>query len=214
MCDQIDGFPTGLAGCAQQYLAAGALGKVGRLNHDGDAALGAIGTTGQVGDGKTGSRSCENRARRGHAIKQAKNLELGFELVRDAINCEIGLANGILNAGDENDLGTVAGQRLRAKLLAEELLRVMQVVRHHVFKEDTKSTPGRMKCKPAAKGASSDNSDGLGQIRDYLTARAMATSSAFGFAWRRCSATRARSSAERVGTVASTRRRVTATSSM
>ena len=46
-----------------------------------------------------------------HAVKQPKNLQLGFELVGHAVDDQIGVADGILNGRNKVD----GGQRLGAE---------------------------------------------------------------------------------------------------
>src|ERR1035437_3895992 len=98
-------------------------------------------------------------------------------------------------------------------LASEERLGRVEVGGVHVVEQDGEAGAGSGESQPAAERACSDDGYGRWQ-QDYWADRAWTTSSALGLALSRCSATRARSSAVRVGMVASTRRRVTATSSM
>ena len=164
MFDQGDGFPARLAGGLHLDKTVAAFGEAGRLDDDGYTAIGAVGAAGQIGDGETGCGRGKDGARRRHAVEQAEYLELRLEFVGDAINGEVGLANRILNAGHESNFRTLGGERLGAELPAKKFLGMMQIVGHHVFKEDTEAATGCMKGQPATQWAGSDNCDSLKQI--------------------------------------------------
>ena len=117
------------------------------------------------------------------------------------------------SSGNKGD-ARVNALACRAKFLAEKFLGVVQVGGHHVFQQDAETGTGCAQGQPAAQRSGSDDGDCSGQEGAYLAFSATATSSALGLAWSRCSATRVRSSALSAGMVASTRRRVTATSSI
>ncbi len=71
-----------------------------------------VGATGQIGDGLMDcGRRGDDRARRRHAVQQPENFELRFELVGNAVDDEVGVADGVFNGGDEGD----GGQRLRTQ---------------------------------------------------------------------------------------------------
>jgi len=182
MRNRDNGLAAGFAGRPQLDAAVCTLGEARSLKDDGYAAVGTVGATGQVGDGKACGGSGKDGARRSHAVKQAEYFELRLKLVGDAIDGEIGIADGVFNGGDEDDASAVVGEGIRAELLAKKLLSVMQVVGHHVLKEHAKSAAGCVKRQPAAKWAGPDDSDSVQQRRNYLAARAVATSSAFGLA--------------------------------
>jgi len=45
----------------------------------------------------------ENRARRGHAVEEQQNFQLGFEFVGNAVDDEIGIPYRVFDGGDEGD---------------------------------------------------------------------------------------------------------------
>jgi len=71
---------------------------------------------------KAGSSAWPGRARRACG-QQPEDFQLGFQLIRNAVDHQIGLADDVFDGGDEGN----AGQGSEAGLLAQQLLRVMQV---------------------------------------------------------------------------------------
>ena len=84
--------------------------------------------------------------RRGHAVEEPENFQLGFELVGDTVDDQVGLADGVLDGGDEVDVG----QGVRAEGGAKGFLGVVEVGGHYVFKENGESGAGCFESKPAA----------------------------------------------------------------
>jgi len=78
-------------------------GEAGGGAQDGDALLGAVGATGEVGDGELGGWCADDGARRGHAVHEAEYFKFGFELVGNAIDGEVGVTQSVFNGGDEGD---------------------------------------------------------------------------------------------------------------
>ena len=97
----------GLGGGAEEnFSGCAGLGIFGQgvgFGDDGYALRGAIGATGQVGNGVTRCGCGEDGARRGHAVEEQKDFELGFELVRNAVDDEIGVADRFFDGGDKGD---------------------------------------------------------------------------------------------------------------
>jgi len=96
-----------LGGGAEENLSGGAgLGIFGQgvgFGDDGYALRWTIGATGQVDDGVARRGRGENRARRGHAVEEQEDFQLGFEFVGDAVDDEIGIADRFFDGGDEGD---------------------------------------------------------------------------------------------------------------
>jgi len=127
-----------------------------RRGRDGDAFFPPVGATGQIADGLVDGGSGDNGARRRHAVHQPKNLKLGLELVRDAVDHEVGFADSVFDCGNERD----RGQSLGTELLADRFPRVMQVAGHDVLKQDAIASAGRSQREPAAEGPSPDDGNG------------------------------------------------------
>ena len=140
------GFRGGAGGGAEEDLAGGGGGEGGGFGGDGDALFRAVGAVGQVGDGETGGGGGEDGVGRGHAVEEPEDFKLGLELVGDAVDDQIGVANGVLDGGDEADVG----ERFGAEGGAQCLLGVMEVGGHYVFEEDGEAGAGGFKGEPAA----------------------------------------------------------------
>ena len=102
-----DGLRGGLGGGAEEDFSGCALvgifGQGVGFGDDGDTLRGAIGATGQVGDGVSRRGRGKDRAGRGHAVEKQKDFQLGFELVGDAVDDEIGIADRVFDGGDKGD---------------------------------------------------------------------------------------------------------------
>jgi len=98
------GSGLGVGGTGVEVGGFGFAGEGGSFGGDGDALGGTVGAAGQVGDGEAHGGGGENRARRGHAVEEPENFQLGFELVGDAIDDQVGVADGFLDGGDEGDM--------------------------------------------------------------------------------------------------------------
>ena len=149
-------------------------------------------------------------------IQQEEDLQLRLDLVGNAVDDQVGVADSFFDGGGEGDVRHRSrgfAKSIRTEHGPKGLLGMVEVGGHHVFEQDGEAGAGGGESQPAAEGPCSDDGYGRWQ-QDYWAERAWTTSSALGLALSRCSATRARSSAVRVGMVARMRRRVTATSSM
>src|ERR1035441_2653488 len=88
----------------------------------------ALRTASSMEIGKPRRRRREDRARRGHAVEQPENFQLGFQLIRHAVDDQIGVAYRLLDGGDEDDVGESFGTEYGAK----GFLGVVQIGGHHV----------------------------------------------------------------------------------
>jgi len=82
---------------------------------------------------------------RGHAVEEPENFKLGLEFVGDAVDDQIGVSDGVLNGGDEADVG----ESFWTEGGAEGFLGVMEVGGHYVFEEDGEACAGGFKGEPA-----------------------------------------------------------------
>ena len=109
------GLGGGLGSGAEKDFSGGAgLGIFGQgvgFGDDGYALRWAIGAVGQVGDGEARCGRGEDRARRGHAVEEQQNFQLGFEFVGNAVDDEIGIPYRVFDGRDKGD-----GESLRASL--------------------------------------------------------------------------------------------------
>ena len=127
----------------------------GCFRGDGNAFFRAIGAGSQIGDRETRGGRGEHSARRGHAIEQPENFQLGLELVGDTIDGEVRIAHGIFNGGDEVN----HGKRCRAQLLTQGFARMVQIGRHHVFEQNAIAGARGRESEPAAQRTRSDDGD-------------------------------------------------------
>ena len=67
----------------------------------GDAAIGAVGAGGKVGDAEGSRGNAEDGFWRGHAVDHADDFELGLEFVRDEIDDKISFADCLFDGGGE-----------------------------------------------------------------------------------------------------------------
>ena len=144
----------------------GFAGKAAGLGGNGDAFFRPVGAVGQVGDGKARRGRGQHRARRGHAIQQPEDFELGFQLIRDTIDHQVGLADRLLDGGNKGDGGQgfrVAVRDSGTELLAQELLGVMQITGHHVLQQHREASAGSREGQPAAQRSSPDDGNGRRQ---------------------------------------------------
>src|SRR5690348_16494587 len=74
------------------------IGKIRWGSGDGDALIGAISASTQIGDGQVRGGSGEDGPGRRHAVEEPQDFELGFKLVRHAVDGEVSLAHGVFNA--------------------------------------------------------------------------------------------------------------------
>ena len=78
-----------------------------RIECNGDAFLRPVGAARQVGDRQFRCRRCQYGARRSHPVQQPENLKLRFQLVRHAVNRQVGFAHRILNRLDESEMFSI-----------------------------------------------------------------------------------------------------------
>ncbi len=132
-----------------------ARGQVAGFHNNGNAFVRSVGARSQVGDGEARGGRGQDGARRRHAVKQAEYFEFGFELVRDAIDGEVRLADGFFDGGDEVN----HRQRGWAEFLSQCFARVVQIGGHHVFKQHGVARASSGEREPPAQRACSDDCD-------------------------------------------------------
>jgi predicted glycoside hydrolase/deacetylase ChbG (UPF0249 family) len=74
------------------------------LGHNGNALLRSVRAVGQVGNRQPRRRRGQHGARRSHAVQQPKNLQLRLQLIRHAVNHQVGVADRVLDGRDIGDV--------------------------------------------------------------------------------------------------------------
>ena len=92
----------------------------------------------------------------GHAVDHAEDFELGFELVGDEVDGDVGVSDCVFygeSEGESADAGLIAH-------VGEVGLGLAQVRGHYVFEDDVESGARYCEGEAAAGSARSDDSDG------------------------------------------------------
>lgn len=84
------------AGCGLHIPAGGRGGSP-----QNEAAVGAIDTGGEVRDAESFAWGAEDGTRGRHAVDHGEDLELGLEFIRDEVDRQIGVADGVFDGKDE-----------------------------------------------------------------------------------------------------------------
>ncbi len=97
-----------------------------------------------------GAGPAPEAARGGHAVEKGEDLELGFELVRDEVDGDLGVLDGVFNGGDEPDLMAEFGEVFSG---------VAQLGGHDVFQRDGMAGGGAGSSKGSSGESGSDNGE-------------------------------------------------------
>ena len=118
----------GEGGLAGGEEGDGSGGLEGTADHD--AAIGAVGAAGEVGDAEGVAGGAHDRFGGSHAVDETPDFELRFEFVGDEIEDEVGVADGVFDGGDEVDAVAEGG---------EGFFGVAESGGHHVFERDVEA---------------------------------------------------------------------------
>ncbi len=129
---------------------------------DHDAAVGAVGAGGEVGNAERVAGGAHDCFRRRHAVDEAPDFELGLEFVGDEVEDDICVADRVLYGGDEVDSVAEGSERC---------FRMAQVGGHHVFKRDLEAGRGAGECEGAASGARAYDRDVRFRVEGHVTWR-------------------------------------------